>query len=271
MDFFFPRRDIMYDNSWRYGDRQENQQQRRRYRQQQPMKNYDEDLMFGNSYFRRPSNSCNCINCNMEYSLSEDQRRNQIPSSKIKRELINKRKPKKVVLKNSQLYCSSSDEMSESDQEESFQNPLQNLEPQPEMTGKENLGGNQKDTNTTEGCNDCTTYDDDDDFDSTTTSNQKDSDESRREEISKKIDLINNIKNDLEKIRSKIEEIAENTTKGKDYLYCEEMLTKNLLRLDEILADGEETIRKARKQAVNEVTDAIQYLEGKISDGEQTS
>ncbi|OOZ38077.1 BAG family molecular chaperone regulator [Solemya elarraichensis gill symbiont] len=45
------------------------------------------------------------------------------------------------------------------------------------------------------------------------------------------------------------------------YRYLEEMLTRNLLKLDSIDADGDEHIRQARKQAVHEIQGALDQLE----------
>jgi len=82
--------------------------------------------------------------------------------------------------------------------------------------------------------------------------------------INSKIQLINLIQEEVENLHKKVDEISSNV-KDYDYLYCEEMLTKCLLKLDNILADGEDTIRTARKNVVKEINIALQQLEEKLS------
>ena len=47
----------------------------------------------------------------------------------------------------------------------------------------------------------------------------------------------------------------------KEYTYLDEMLTRKLLKLDNILSEGNEEIRNVRKQAVRTVQSSIDQLE----------
>lgn len=50
---------------------------------------------------------------------------------------------------------------------------------------------------------------------------------------------------------------------GKDYMYLDEMLTRNLLKLDTIDTNGKESIRLARKEAIKCIQASIAVLEAK--------
>lgn len=83
-------------------------------------------------------------------------------------------------------------------------------------------------------------------------------------EIEKKLMQIESIKNKVKNLAVKVDDFVENTKK-KDFLCCEEMLVKCLLELDSILANGEETIRKARKSVISDINDNIFKLESKLN------
>lgn len=51
----------------------------------------------------------------------------------------------------------------------------------------------------------------------------------------------------------------------KDYMYLDEMLTRNLLKLDTIDTNGKESIRLARKEAIKCIQASIAVLEAKAS------
>ena len=80
--------------------------------------------------------------------------------------------------------------------------------------------------------------------------------------IQRKLKTIDEIQSEVEKLDQKVAQIT-NESKKYDYLYCEEMLTKCLLKLDDILAEGEDVIRTARKRLVNDINRALTSLEEK--------
>lgn len=64
-------------------------------------------------------------------------------------------------------------------------------------------------------------------------------------------------------------EIFDGTRKDKDYMYLDEMLTQNLLKLDRIEADGREIIKQARREAIKCVNTCIAVLEAKAEKGNE--
>lgn len=56
--------------------------------------------------------------------------------------------------------------------------------------------------------------------------------------------------------------------KDKQYLFLDEMLTRNLLKLDDVETEGKETIRLARKEAINCIQRCISILEAKANANE---
>lgn len=79
-----------------------------------------------------------------------------------------------------------------------------------------------------------------------------------------KINTINKIKSEVKLLCEKVNSISFQS-KEYEYLYCEEMLTKCLLELDDILTEGEESIKKARKELVLEINRALLELENNRS------
>lgn len=53
----------------------------------------------------------------------------------------------------------------------------------------------------------------------------------------------------------------------KQYLYLDEMLTRNLIKLDNIETEGKENIRQARKEAIRCIQKCIAVLESKATGG----
>ena len=84
------------------------------------------------------------------------------------------------------------------------------------------------------------------------------------------IDQISQIVNGLKDLEIKVN-CFRGTKKDKEYKFLEEMLTRSLLKLDGIEADGNDEIRQARKHAVREVQSNLDQLELKAFSEEQTS
>jgi len=80
--------------------------------------------------------------------------------------------------------------------------------------------------------------------------------------IQQKLKTIDEIQSEVEKLHQKVAKITDESKKY-DYLYCEEMLTKCLLKLDDILAEGVDIIRTARKRLVDDINRALTSLEEK--------
>lgn len=53
------------------------------------------------------------------------------------------------------------------------------------------------------------------------------------------------------------------TRQDKEYMYLDEMLTRELIKLDDIETEGRENVRQARKNAIKSIQDTISLLETK--------
>lgn len=78
----------------------------------------------------------------------------------------------------------------------------------------------------------------------------------------------------IQKIQSSVLALMDSVDKfdgksRKEYLYLDEMLTQNLLKLDTIDAEGKENIKQARREAIRCVNGLISVLEAKLEANEQ--
>ncbi|XP_060522736.1 BAG domain-containing protein Samui-like isoform X2 [Cylas formicarius] len=78
------------------------------------------------------------------------------------------------------------------------------------------------------------------------------------------IDQIRAIQKDVSELLRQVE-LFDGAYKDKNYLYLDEMLTRNLLKLDDIDTQGQDSIRSARKEAVKCIEKAIGVLESKAA------
>lgn len=78
--------------------------------------------------------------------------------------------------------------------------------------------------------------------------------------VNSALQTIGNIKKDAETYHSKIEAFT-NVKESKDYKYLEEMMERNLCKLDNIDANGNENIRTNRKEVVKYIQQCLDQLE----------
>ncbi|KAG6452130.1 BAG domain-containing protein Samui isoform X3 [Manduca sexta] len=76
------------------------------------------------------------------------------------------------------------------------------------------------------------------------------------------ITLILSIQTDVLNLMTEVENFT-GSKKDKKYLFLDEMLTRNLIKLDNIETDGKENIRQARKEAIKCIQKCIAVLEAK--------
>lgn len=76
------------------------------------------------------------------------------------------------------------------------------------------------------------------------------------------ISRVQIIQKQVDDLRNKIENFKGSRT-DKEYIYLDEMLTRNLLKLDDIDTEGKENVRAARKEAIKSIQRCISVLEGK--------
>ena len=78
-----------------------------------------------------------------------------------------------------------------------------------------------------------------------------------------KLQAIEQVSDEVDTLSEQVNEL-ECAKKNREFLYLEEMLTKCLLRLDDVSTDGIEEIRKARKTVVERINRQLQNLEDKL-------
>ena len=77
------------------------------------------------------------------------------------------------------------------------------------------------------------------------------------------IELIDNIKREAEMLFPRIEAFRGNRD-DREFLYLDEMLTRHLLKLDNVNVEGREDVRLARKETIKSIQRCINLLESKI-------
>lgn len=73
---------------------------------------------------------------------------------------------------------------------------------------------------------------------------------------------IHNIQKEIQGLMDQVDSF-NGTRKDKNYMYIDEMLTQNLLKLDTIDTDGKEKIKQARREAIKCINTCISVLEAK--------
>lgn len=81
-------------------------------------------------------------------------------------------------------------------------------------------------------------------------------------------EIIDGVMNDVKALDESVNNFR-GTKAERDYKYLEEMLTRNLLKLDSVEADGHDNIRQARRNAVRMIEAALDLLELKACANEQ--
>ncbi|XP_059477450.1 BAG domain-containing protein Samui [Neocloeon triangulifer] len=72
------------------------------------------------------------------------------------------------------------------------------------------------------------------------------------------------VQKDVDDLMQQIEQFSGESKSDKQYLFLDEMLTRNLIKLDDIETDGKEEIRKVRKEAIRSIQRAISLLESRV-------
>lgn len=75
---------------------------------------------------------------------------------------------------------------------------------------------------------------------------------------------IQDIQKEVENLANKVEQYSGNARTDKEYLYLDEMLTRNLIKLDTIEVEGNENLRTARKNVIKCIQKSIALLENKV-------
>jgi hypothetical protein len=78
------------------------------------------------------------------------------------------------------------------------------------------------------------------------------------------ISRVQTIQKDVEELQDQVNKYSGRSRKDKEYIYLDEMLTRNLLKLDDIDTEGKDNVRQARKEAIRTIQRCISVLEGKV-------
>ncbi|CAB3376450.1 Hypothetical predicted protein [Cloeon dipterum] len=79
------------------------------------------------------------------------------------------------------------------------------------------------------------------------------------------------VQKDVDALMREIEEFSGQSKSDKQYIFLDEMLTRNLIKLDDIDTNGKDEIRKVRKEAIRSIQRAISLLESKVKKTEERS
>lgn len=82
------------------------------------------------------------------------------------------------------------------------------------------------------------------------------------------LEKIKSVKNDVLDLMQQVETFI-GTRKDKRYMYLDEMLTRNLLKLDNVETEGKDNIRTMRREAIKCIQECINKLEAKAQAHEQ--
>ncbi|RZF35438.1 hypothetical protein LSTR_LSTR006982 [Laodelphax striatellus] len=77
------------------------------------------------------------------------------------------------------------------------------------------------------------------------------------------------IQKEVDALKKQIEAFQGKSRADKEFIYLDEMLTRNLLKLDNISTEGKDNIRAVRKEAINTVNKCISLLESKVDSPNQ--
>lgn len=68
---------------------------------------------------------------------------------------------------------------------------------------------------------------------------------------------------EVDDLAGQVRRYTGGSRQDKEYMYLDEMLTRELIKLDDIETEGRENVRQARKNAIKSIQDTISLLETK--------
>ncbi|XP_011497684.1 PREDICTED: BAG domain-containing protein Samui-like isoform X2 [Ceratosolen solmsi marchali] len=71
------------------------------------------------------------------------------------------------------------------------------------------------------------------------------------------------VQKEVDSLTDQVRQYGGGSRQDKQYMYLDEMLTRELIKLDDIETEGKENVRQARKQAIKSIQDSIGLLESK--------
>ncbi|XP_003425587.2 BAG domain-containing protein Samui isoform X2 [Nasonia vitripennis] len=77
------------------------------------------------------------------------------------------------------------------------------------------------------------------------------------------LERVAEVQKEVDALNEQVKEYSGNSRQDKQYMYLDEMLTRELIKLDDIETEGKDNVRQARKQAIKSIQDSISLLESK--------
>jgi len=71
------------------------------------------------------------------------------------------------------------------------------------------------------------------------------------------------VQKEVDNLAEQVQRYVGSSRQDKEYMYLDEMLTRELIKLDDIETEGRENVRQARKNAIKSIQDTISLLETK--------
>ncbi|VVC31741.1 Hypothetical protein CINCED_3A008893 [Cinara cedri] len=78
------------------------------------------------------------------------------------------------------------------------------------------------------------------------------------------LEKVQNVQTEIEELAIAVNQFSGTSRSDKQYIYLDEMLTRNLIKLDIIETEGRDDVRVARKTAIKTIQDTISILENKV-------
>jgi hypothetical protein len=82
------------------------------------------------------------------------------------------------------------------------------------------------------------------------------------------MERIQEVKEEVESLSNSVQQYSGKSRTDKEYLFLDEMLTRNLIKLDTIEVEGNDKLRTARKDVIKSIQKAIALLENKVPTAE---
>lgn len=77
------------------------------------------------------------------------------------------------------------------------------------------------------------------------------------------LERVAQVQKDVDDLAEQVQRYVGGSRQDKEYMYLDEMLTRELIKLDDIETEGRENVRQARKNAIKSIQDTISLLETK--------
>ncbi|XP_025414006.1 BAG domain-containing protein Samui isoform X2 [Sipha flava] len=85
------------------------------------------------------------------------------------------------------------------------------------------------------------------------------------------LEKVQNVQAEVEELAVTVNKFSGSSRTDKQYIYLDEMLTRNLIKLDTIETEGRDDVRMARKKAIKTIQDTISILENKVPQPQEES